>query len=68
VVAPLEEAFTALPPGAGQRPLRDEDGRELGPPVEDGWSLRLEEGYGRRRAEFVASVGDHTAPISADHV
>ncbi len=66
--APLEEVFVALPPQAAQRPLRDEDGRELGPPDEDGWSLRLEEDYGRRRAEFVARVGDINAPIAADHV
>jgi hypothetical protein len=66
--APLEDALTALPPGAAQRPLRDEDGRELGLPLDDGWSLRLEEDYGRRRAAFVDRVGDYTAPISADHV
>jgi len=66
--APLENALAALPPGAAQRPLRDEDGGELGPPAADGWSLRLEEDYGRRRAAFVARVGDFTAPISADHV
>ena len=57
--APLEAAFTALPPGAAQRPLRDEDGGELGAPAEDGWSLRLEEDYGRRRAEFVAPRRRH---------
>jgi hypothetical protein len=66
--APLEDALTALPAGAAQRPLRDEDGRELGLPLDDGWSLRLEEDYGRRRAAFVDRVGDYTAPISADHV
>jgi hypothetical protein len=66
--APLEDALTALPAAVAQRPLRDEDGRELGAPVEDGWSLRIEEDYGRRRAEFVARVGDFTAPISPDHV
>ncbi len=65
---PLEDVFAALPPEAAQRPLRDEDGRELGPLGEDGWSLRLEEDYGRRRAEFVARVGDINAPIAADHV
>lgn len=65
---PLEDALTALPPGAAQRPLRDEDGVELGAPAEDGWSRRLEEDYGRRRAAFVERVGDFTAPISADHV
>lgn len=66
--APLEEALTALPAGAASRPLRDEDGRELGAPAQDGWSLRLEEDYGRRRADFVEQIGDFTAPISADHV
>ncbi len=66
--APLEAAFTALPPGAAQRPLRDEDGGELGAPADDGWSLALEEDYGRRRAGFVGRVGDINAPISADHV
>ena len=66
--APLEAAFTALPAGAAQRPLRDEDGGELGTPAQDGWSLQLEEDYGRRREEFVRCVGDINAPISADHV
>jgi hypothetical protein len=66
--APLEHAFTALPAGAATRALRDEDGRELGVPAEDGWALRIEEDYGRRRAAFVERVGDFTAPISADHV
>jgi hypothetical protein len=66
--APLEAAFTALPPGAAQRPLRDEDGGEIGAPAEAGWSLRLEEDYGRRRADFTRRVGDINAPISADHV
>jgi hypothetical protein len=66
--APLEAAFTALPAGAAQRPLRDEDGGEIGAPADAGWSLRLEEDFGRRRAEFVGRVGDINAPISADHV
>ena len=65
---PLEDALTALPAAAAARPLRDEDGGELGAPAEDGWSRRLEEDYGRRRAAFVERVGDFTAPISADHV
>jgi hypothetical protein len=34
----------------------------------DGWSLALEDDYGRRRDEFVARVGDYNAPLSADHV
>jgi hypothetical protein len=66
--APLEDALTALPAGAAQRLLRDEDGRELGRPADDGWSLLIEEDFGRRRAAFVDRVGDFTAPISADHV
>jgi hypothetical protein len=65
---PLEAVFTALPPGAASQPLRDEDGVELGAPAGAGWSLALEEDYGRRRAAFVARVGDINAPISADHV
>jgi hypothetical protein len=66
--APLEEAFTALPPAATARPLRNEDGGELGTLADDDWSLRVEEDYARRRADFVERVGDFTAPISADHV
>lgn len=66
--APLEAAFTALPAGAAARSLRDEDGADLGAPADPGWSLRLEEDFGRRRAEFVERVGEINAPISADHV
>ena len=66
--APLEEALTALPAAAAARPLRDEDGAELGTLAGGGWSLRVEEDYARRRADFVERVGDFTAPISADHV
>ena len=66
--APLEAALTALPAGVAQRPLRDEDGRELGAPAGGEWSLALEEDYGRRRADFIERAGDFTAPISADHV
>ena len=66
--APLEAAFTALPEAAARRPLHDEDGGEIGPLAEPGWSLRLEQDYARRRADFVQRVGDFTAPISADHV
>jgi hypothetical protein len=65
---PLEAALGALPEQAAQRPLYDEDGAELGPLAHEGWSLRLEEDFRRRRAEFVRRVGDFTAPISADHV
>ena len=66
--APLEDALTALPRGAASQQLRDEDGGELGAPADGGWSLRVEEDFGRRRAEFVERVGDFTAPLSADHV
>lgn len=66
--APLEEALGALPAGAARRSLRDEDGVELGAPAQDGWSLRLEEDFGRRRAAFIERIGYFTAPISADHV
>ncbi len=66
--APLENALTALPPAAAERQLRDEDGNELGAPADDGWSMRLEEDFGRRRAAFIDRVGEFTAPLSADHV
>lgn len=66
--APVEDALSALPAGAAHSQLRDEDGIELGAPAQDGWSRRLEEDFGRRRADFVARVGDFTAPLSADHV
>jgi hypothetical protein len=66
--APLEAALTALPAEVARRQLRDEDGSELGAPADDGWSRRLEDDYIRRRAGFVARVGEFTAPISADHV
>ena len=65
---PLEAAFAALPDDVAQRPLRDEDGNELGQPAEPGWSRRLEDDYGRRRAAFIERVGEFTAPLSADHV
>jgi hypothetical protein len=66
---PIEDVLAALPPAAARVRLRDEDGGEIGAPAEPGWSLRLEEDFGRRRAEFVKRVGgDVTAPISADHV
>ncbi len=66
--APLERLLAALPGAAAQRELRDEDGVMLGVPAQDGWSLRVEDDFGRRRADFVRRVGDFTAPISADHV
>lgn len=65
---PLEAAFIGLPAGAARRPLHDEDGNELGSPAEKGWSLRLEDDFGRRRAGFIERLGEFTAPISADHV
>ena len=65
---PVEQALSRLPVGAAQNPLRDEDGGELGAPAQAGWSRRLEEDFGRRRADFIERVGDFTAPISADHV
>jgi hypothetical protein len=65
---PLETALAALPAGAARGPLRDEDGGEIGAPCDDTWSRRLEDDYGRRRADFVARVGEINAPISADHV
>jgi hypothetical protein len=68
VRGPIEDALSALPPAAAQSRLRDEDGNDLGAPAEDGWSRRLEGDYGRRRAGFIARVGDFTAPLSADHV
>lgn len=64
----IENVLSALPPAAARGMLRDEDGGELGAPAQDGWSRRLEEDFGRRRAEFVERAGDLTAPISADHV
>jgi hypothetical protein len=66
--APLEAALRGLPAAAARRPLCDEDGVELGPPGDNGWSRAIEDDFGRRRAEFVARVGDINAPISADHV
>ena len=65
---PLEEVLAALPPGVADGTLVDEDGNEIGAPADAAWSLRLEEDYGRRRAEFVSQVGDYTAALSADHV
>jgi hypothetical protein len=66
--APLEAALRGLPAEAAQRVLHDEDGAELGPPAQAGWSRRLEQNYVDRRARFVERIGEFTAPISADHV
>jgi hypothetical protein len=65
---PLERAFAGLPAAVAARQLRDCDGTELGAPAEKGWSIRLEDDYRARRADFIARVGEVTAPISADHV
>lgn len=66
--APLERVLTPLAPLLGERPLRDEDGQEVATFGADGWSLALEDDYGRRRDAFIARVGDFNAPLSADHV
>jgi hypothetical protein len=66
--APLEAAFAGLPAPVAERSLVNEEGTELGAPAEEGWSMRLEDDYRRRRAQFVERVGEFTAPISADHV
>ena len=66
--APLERVLIAARAGLGGRPLCDEDGDEVAIVGADGWSLALEDDYGRRRDAFVARVGDFNAPISADHV
>jgi hypothetical protein len=65
---PLERAFAGLPAAVAAGQLRDCDGTELGAPAEKGWSMRLEDDYRARRADFIARVGEVTAPISADHV
>ena len=65
---PVEDALQALPAAAAHSLLHDEDGNEIGAPAEPGWSLRLEEDFGRRRADFTSRVGDVSAPLSADHV
>ena len=66
--APLERALTPMPPQLAGRPLLDAGGAEIAIAGADGWSLALEDDYGRRRDAFIARVGDFTAPISADHV
>ena len=65
---PLERALTPLPPQLAGRALRDDAGETIAIAGAEGWSLALEDDYGRRRDAFVARVGDFTAPISADHV
>jgi hypothetical protein len=67
--APLERVLTPLPPGiASGTPLCDRDGRPLSVAGEDRWLVAFEDDYGRRRDEFVARVGDFTAPLAAEHV
>jgi hypothetical protein len=66
--APLERALAALPAAALGRPWRDGDANVLALTGEDGWSLALEQDYGRHRQAFVRMVGDIDAPICADHV
>ncbi|HEV7805865.1 MAG TPA: hypothetical protein VGO80_08605 [Solirubrobacteraceae bacterium] len=65
---PLERVLTPLPPALQGVVLRDDAGHEVAIAGTDGWWLALEDDYGRRRDEFVARVGDYTAPLSADHV
>jgi len=65
---PLERVLDPLPDALRGQPLRDDQGSEIAIAGADGWSLALEDDYGRRRDEFVARVGDYTAPLSADHV
>ena len=67
--APLERVLTPLPPGIQSgTPLRDGDGNPLSIAGEDRWLVAFEDDYGRRRDEFVARVGDFTAPLAAEHV
>lgn len=66
--APLERALTPLPEGLQGAALRGDRGERIAVVGEDGWTLALEDDFGRQRDEFVGRVGDFTAPISADHV
>ena len=66
--APLERALTPLPPELDGVALCDAAGNALAIAGEQGWLLALQDDYERRRDEFVARVGDYTAPLSADHV
>jgi len=66
--APLERVLATLPAGLQGAPLRDDTGEQVTLIGADGWSLALEDDFGRRRDEFVQRIGDFTAPISADHV
>jgi hypothetical protein len=66
--APLERALTPLPPELEGVALCDAAGNVLAIAGEERWLLALQYDYERRRDEFVARVGDYTAPLSADHV
>ena len=65
---PLERVLSPLPPGLDGAALLDDAGMQVALAGADGWTLALEDDYGRRRDEFVKRIGDFTAPISADHV
>jgi hypothetical protein len=68
---PLERALTPLPAELRGVALREGAAQDTGAVTvagDDGWLLALEDDYARRRDDFVARVGDHTAPLSADHV
>ena len=65
---PLQVALTPLPAMLEGVALCDADGNEIAQAGADGWLLALEEDYERRRDDFVARIGDYTAPLSADHV
>ena len=65
---PIERALTPLAPGLQGVDVRDGDGAVVTRAGADGWLLALEDDYARRRDEFIARVGDYTAPLSADHV
>ncbi len=66
--APLERALTPLPPELEGTAMCDRAGKVFAIAGEEGWLMALQDDYERRRDEFVARVGDYTAPLSADHV
>ena len=66
--APIERALTPLPPCLQGVALRDDDGNDVAVAGDDGWLLAVEDDFGRLRDDFVARVGDYSAPLSADHV
>ncbi|MGI8729209.1 MAG: hypothetical protein ACR2LK_04365 [Solirubrobacteraceae bacterium] len=68
VRAPLESVLMPLPASIEGARIHDDEGDEVAIAGVEGWSLALEDHFCRRRDEFVARVGDFTAPISADHV